>query len=102
MRSKSELVEEDNVEIPWDFLKLHLFVVLTLDVMFMNGIPFLITHSRQINLITIEFTITGTAKLLAWRLLCVFCLYFFARFVVMTVMMDMEFNKVKDEIPQTI
>ena len=43
VRRWSERVTADIVAIPWDFVLLHKFVVLTADIMFVNGEPFLLT-----------------------------------------------------------
>ena len=37
-------VETEYLEIPWDYYTLQKFVTLTADVMFVNGIPFLMTY----------------------------------------------------------
>ncbi len=54
-RSKPEHVRVEYVKIPRDFAKMHKFVTIVADVMFVNGLPFLVTSSRGISLITIEF-----------------------------------------------
>ena len=43
----------DYVAVPKDFLKLHNFVTLVGDVMFLNGAPFLITMSRGKKMVTV-------------------------------------------------
>ena len=48
VRVKPERVETEYVEIPWDFNRLHRFVTLVRDVMFVNGEPFLLTLSRRL------------------------------------------------------
>ena len=53
MRQKPDRVVMDYISVPKDFLKLHEFVNLVKDVMFVNGAPFLITMSRGINLVTV-------------------------------------------------
>ena len=53
------------VAIPKDFLSAHRNVTLTVDVMFVNGLPFLVTKSRGINLVTNEFARSRTATNLA-------------------------------------
>ena len=42
----NEYVRVELVEIPKDFYKLHKFVTLTAGVMFVSGIPFMVTKSR--------------------------------------------------------
>ena len=54
-RTKPDRVRVEYVEIPRDFVKLHKHVMLVADVMFVNGLPFLVTSSRGISLVTIEY-----------------------------------------------
>ena len=51
----------EETSIPRYFYGLHKFVTLTADVMFVNGIPFLVTLSRKIRLFTVEFLPSRTA-----------------------------------------
>ena len=53
-REKPTQVEPEFTKIPRDFYVLHRFVVLTADLMFVNGFPFLVTQSRNIRLLTVE------------------------------------------------
>ena len=55
VRKAPRRVKVEVVEIPRDFYKLHKFVTLTADVMFVCGIPFLVTRSRGIKFNTVEF-----------------------------------------------
>ncbi len=64
-RSKLEHVRVDHVEIPWDIVEMHKYVMIMADVMFVNGLPILVTSSRGISLISIEFLPLRTAKCLA-------------------------------------
>ena len=70
------------------------------DVMFVNGLPIVVTSSRGISLITIQFLPSQTAKSLANSIMQVLQIYGRAGFVVQTSLMDMEFEKLKDLIPQ--
>ena len=45
-------VETDYLSIPDNYHRLHRFVTLTADVMFVDGVPFLVTLSRKIRLLT--------------------------------------------------
>jgi hypothetical protein len=54
-RTKLEHVSVDYVKIPQDFGEMNKYVTLVADVMFVNGLPFLLTSSRGIILVTIEF-----------------------------------------------
>ncbi len=42
-RRKPEHVQIDYVQIAWDFVKMHKYVTLAADVMFVNGLPFLVS-----------------------------------------------------------
>ncbi len=67
-RTKPEHVRVEYVQIPWDFMKLHKYVMLVgADVMFVNGLPFLGTSWRGIILVTIEHLPSRTAKRLVNR-----------------------------------
>ncbi len=61
-RTKPECVRVKYVQIPWDFVQLHKYVTLVADVMFVNGLPFLVTSSQGISLVTIEHLQSRTAK----------------------------------------
>ena len=55
VRQRPQRVDADFVQIPWDYYVLHKFVTLTADLMFVNGIPFLVTLLREIRLYTAEY-----------------------------------------------
>jgi hypothetical protein len=61
-RTKPEHVRADYVNIPRYFMDLHKYVTIVADVMFVNGLPFLVTSSRGISLVTIKFLPSRTAK----------------------------------------
>jgi hypothetical protein len=54
-RTKLECMRVEIVQIPWDFVQLHKYVLLVADVMFVNGLLFLVTSSRGLTLVTIEY-----------------------------------------------
>ncbi len=91
-RTKPERIRVKYVQIPRDFVQLHKYVTLVVDVMFVNGLPLLVSSSRGLSLVTIEHLPSRTAKRLALTLERVFRIYATAGFVVQTAMMDMEFN----------
>ena len=53
------------ISVPKYFLKLHKFVTLVADVMFVNGATFLITMSRGIKFVTVEHIPARTDKQLS-------------------------------------
>jgi len=99
IRTKPEHVRVEYVKIPWDFVELHKYVMLVADIMFVNGLPFLVTSSRGISLVTIEYLKSRTAKRLVDTLERVIRIYSKAGFIVQTALMDMEFKKLRDELP---
>jgi len=54
VRRKPEPVQTEYVDIPRVILDVHRYVTLVADVMFVNKVPFLVSCSRNLNLITIE------------------------------------------------
>ena len=74
---------------PEDFYQLHKFVTLTADVMFVNGIPFLVTFSRNILLGTCKYLHTRTSGQLDKSLMKTVKLYARFGFVTHLVLMDM-------------
>ncbi len=98
-RTKPERVRVEYVQIPWEFVQLHKYVMLVADVMFGNGLPFLVTSSRGLSLVTIEHLPSRTAEHLALTLERVFRIYATAGFMVQMAMMDMEFEKLKTLLP---
>ena len=92
-------VDTEHLEIPCNYYTLQMFITLTADVMFVNGIPFLTTLSRKIRLVTAEYLPTWTAKQLGSLLTKVVNLYAQGGFAVCTILMDQEFDKVTDLLP---
>ena len=81
-----------------DFYWLHKFVTLTADVMFVNGIPFLVTFSQNIRLITAKHVPTRTAGQLAKSLMKIVKLYATGDFIVNVALVDKEFDKIRDKV----
>ena len=92
-------VEMKHLEILCDYYTLQKFVTLTADVMFGNGVSFLTTLSRKIRLVTAEYLPTWAAKQLGSLLTKVVNLYAQRGFTVCTILMDQEFDKVTDLLP---
>jgi hypothetical protein len=67
--------------------------------MFVNGLLFLITSSRGISLVTIEYLPSRTAKRLVNTLNRVITIYGTAGFIVQTSLMDYEFECLKTLMP---
>ena len=92
-------VQTDFVHIPRIFLDRHWVVVLTADIMFVNGVPFLASLARGLNLLTAEFLPTRTAKSIASRIDQIKHLYGRGGFTVGTILMDNEFEKIRALVP---
>jgi hypothetical protein len=75
-----------------DFHRLHKFIVLTADVMFVNGIAFLTTHLQKMRLAAIKQLPTRTARQLNSSQTNIVRLYACAGFIIKVVMMDLEFD----------
>ena len=80
------------------FHRLHKFVTLTADVMFVNGIAFLTRLSRKIRLLNVEHVKTHTAAQLSSSLKKIGRVYARVGFTVNVILMDVEFGKVTDEL----
>ena len=74
-------------------------VTITADVIFVSGIPFLLTFSRKIKFRTAEFIPKRTSILLAKSLKKVLILYARCGFIVKLALMYKEFDAVKENLP---
>ena len=83
------------MKISRDFYCLHKFFILAADVIFVNSIPFLVTFSRRIRLITVKHVSTRTAVQLDKYLINIFKVYARGGFVMRLFLMDMEFEKLR-------
>ena len=81
------------MKIPREFYCLHKCVTLAEDFMFVNSIPFLVTFSKKITLITVDNVPNRTAVQLDKSLMKTVKLYSRGGFVIRLVLMDMEFQK---------
>jgi hypothetical protein len=67
--------------------------------MFVNGVPFLVSVARGLNLVKAKFTPSQTAKQLAAGITRMIDLYDRGGFKVGTVLMDNEFEKLRNLVP---
>ncbi len=95
-RQKSERVEAAVGSIPDDFHRLHKFVVLKADMMFVNGMAFLTTLSWKLRLATVVQLPLRMATQLSNSLIKIVKLYAHTGFIVRVIMMDQEFDKVEE------
>ncbi len=89
-------VTTNYVQIPRVILEQHQLVTLVVDVMFVNGVPFLVSVVRCLNLVTTEFTPSHREKQLAVGITRMMDLYACGGFQVGTVLMDNEFEKLRN------
>ena len=71
---------------------------MTADVMFVNGITFLISFSQNIKLLTVEHVPNRTVGQLAKSIMKIVKLYAQGGFTVKVVLMDKEFDKIRDAV----
>ena len=90
-KTQPRVGEGGELEITRDFYRLNKFVTLTADVMFVSGIPFLVTFSRKIRMITAKYIPSRTAQQLANSLTKVVNTYARGGFVIYLALMDIEF-----------
>ena len=102
IRTTPEPVHIDYVQIPRAILDRHGIVTLTVDCMFVNGVPFLVSVSRGLNLIMAEFTPTCTTKNLAVGIRNIMVLYEKGGFQVCHVLMDNEFECLQNLVPNIV
>jgi hypothetical protein len=91
VRRPPEYVTTNHIQIPRALLEQHERVTLAVDVLSVNGIPFLVSDSRGLNLVTAEYTQSCTAKQLGMGVRRVIDLYLRGGFHVRMVLMDNEF-----------
>jgi hypothetical protein len=96
VRRPPESVMTNHVQTPRALLEQHQRVTLAVDVMFMNELPFLVSVSRGLNLVTAEYTPSCTAKQLAADITKGVDLYLCGGFHVGTVLTDNEFKKLRN------
>ncbi len=72
---------------------------MAVDVMFVNGVPFLVSVARAPNLVSAEFTPSRTAKQLAAGITRMMDLYARGGFQVGTVLMGNKFKKLRNIVP---
>eukprot|EP00804_Cyclotella_cryptica_P028113 CCRYP_010983-RA/>CCRYP_010983-RA protein AED:0.51 eAED:0.45 QI:0/-1/0/1/-1/1/1/0/258 len=99
---RPDAVKPEFVLVPWDLYNQIKNVTLTTDVMFVNGIPFLVTLSWDIRLGSVEFLPSRTVKNLTIALEKVLLIYRWGGYTMWTCLMDMEFEKLKEAVGTTV
>ena len=78
---------------------MHKRVTITADVMFMSGVPFLVTLTRKIKFRTTQYLPKRTTRTLANSLTKVGMLYARGGFIANLALMDKEFDTIKEFVP---
>ena len=97
-RRVPDLVHTDYVEVPREILKLHRDVTLTGDIFFVNAHPFFVTLSRKIKFNTVEAIRQMDSGILIQACERVFNIYTRRGFRIDTMLMDMQFNPIRDAL----
>ncbi len=85
----------DHVAVLCAVVERNKVVTMVADVFFVNGTPFLVTLSRNINSVTVEHLPVRTANALVKHIKRVLHVYGRGGFSVRTILMDGEFEKIK-------
>eukprot|EP00956_Cyclotella_meneghiniana_P009213 scaffold12647_cov40-Cyclotella_meneghiniana.AAC.2 len=96
VRQRPHRVRPELIVLPQQMYERLRDVILTADVMFVNGLPFFVTLSRDIKLGTLEFLPSRTTDQLHKSLETVARIYRRGGFLVKMCLMDMEFKKLED------
>ena len=96
-RRKPKQVDMKIVAILQGSLQLHKFIVLTADVMFVNGLPFLLIRLQGVKLIMIDYLPRHTSKIIGEKLKHILHFNNRAGSIVQMALMDKEFDAVKDQ-----
>ena len=94
MRQKTARVETEETYVPRYFYGVHKFINLTAGVVFVNGVPFLVTLSKKIQIFTVQFLPSRTSSQVISHLTKVVKIYVRGAFYIRTILMDQEFDKV--------
>ena len=102
IRRKPGKVRPEYVSIPRAFYERIKNVTLAADVMFVNGLPFFVTLSRDIKLVSVEFLPSRTADQLCSSLRKVIRIYRRGGYMIRTSLMDMEFEPLVDILDEIV
>ncbi len=87
------------VAVPWSLLESNRMITLAADVFFVDGTPFLLTVARCLKFVTAEHVLVRTVRILSKHIKQVLEVYKRAGFIVRTILMDGEFEKIKPHLP---
>jgi hypothetical protein len=92
-------VVAEYVLVPRPLVETNRIIRLAADVFFVNGTPFLMTVARRMKFITVEHVLVRTATNLSKHIKQVLEVYKRAGFIVRTILMDGEFEKIQPLLP---
>jgi hypothetical protein len=93
-------VATDYVQIPNEIMSLNRNVTLAIDIMFVNGLPFLVSISRKIKSTTVEYLIGRKQHHLVNSIKKIVNLYKQRGFTIETALMDREFECLRGDLPE--
>ncbi len=102
MRRPPDAVATEYVQILQAILDCFQLVTLAADIMFVKGIPIFVSVAHGFNLVTAEHTPSRTAKNLAAGMKRVMAIYSCGSFCVSTILMDNEFEKLRELVPKIV
>ena len=102
VRRKPKSIVEEYTMVPKELVSQHKFISIAAGVFFVNGIAFLLALAMKLKFVTVEHNPVHTAKSLVKHFKHVLQVYDRAVFTVRYVMMDGEFEKVKELLPTIV
>jgi hypothetical protein len=93
-------VAMDYVQIPKDIMSLNRNVTLAIEIMFVNGLPLLVSISRKIKFTTVEYLIGRKQHHLVNSIRKIINLYKQRGFTIETALMDREFECLRGDLPE--
>ena len=98
VRKQASAVIEDVVEVPQDLIEAHKYVTLCVDIMFVQGLAFLVTISIDLKFRTVEYLPSRTSRDIYAALDNVFRKYNKGGFEIRIVRTDPEFTSIEEEV----
>jgi hypothetical protein len=92
-------VVAEYVSVPQSLVETNRIIMLATDAFFVDGTPFLLTVARRLKFITAEHVRVRTATNLSKHMTRVLEVYKRAGFIVRTILMDGEFEKIRPHLP---
>ena len=102
VRQRPSRVRPSFVQIPVQLYEKLRDVTLAADVMFVNSLPFFVTVSRSIKMVTVQFLPSRTAEMLCNKLRTILTIYRRGGYLVRTALMDMEFKPLTEKMDDVL